>query len=188
MLSPTFAMILLNVVREFSGLNMVVDATVYEELSEDDLMVTIRVKDLLLKSVLKLMLEMKNLTAIYKEGVLLIVTKGSAVHTKTTTQIYDVRDMLFAIRDFPGPKVELTAPGAGGTPLTGATFSLDEEPTSTITEDFLVDIIQENTGGGSWDENENASVTLANGLLIVTQTTKVHKEVKRLLQLLRQYK
>ena len=177
----------LNYIREFSALNIVIDAGVMQEYSEDDLLITMKVKDLLLKSILKLMLHGKGLTAMYKEGVLLVVTKDT-IHQKTTLQLYDVRDLLFRIQDFPGPKVELTTPGAGGSPLTGATFSLDEEPKSTITEDFLVDIIQENTGDGSWDENANASISLANGLLIVTQTGRVHKEVKRLINLLRQYK
>src|SRR5579872_5987153 len=55
--------------RDFSGLNIVVDAEVYKNQSEDQLKVTLKVKDLLLKSILKLMLNSRELTAMYKEGV-----------------------------------------------------------------------------------------------------------------------
>ena len=42
--------------RDFTNLNIIVDAEVYKNQSEDQLKVTLKVKDLLLKSVLKLML------------------------------------------------------------------------------------------------------------------------------------
>jgi type II secretory pathway component GspD/PulD (secretin) len=176
----------LGFLRDFSGLNIVTDAEV-AAMGEDQLKVTLRVKDLLLKSVLKLMLSSKNLTATYKEGVILVVPKGK-VDKAVVLQIYDVRDLLVAIQDFPGPRVELVSPSAGGGgPLTGAAFTL-EEPKSTITEDFLTEMVKSNTGDRTWDENPNASITLANGMLIVSQSRRVHEEVKRLINLLRQFK
>ena len=116
--------------RDFSGLNIIVDAEVYKNQSEDQLKVTLKVKDLLLKSVLKLMLSSRELTAMYKEGVVLVVPKGK-IDKAVTLQLYDVRDLLVKIQDFAGPKVELVSPQkGGGGPLTGATFTL-EEPRST---------------------------------------------------------
>ena len=177
----------LGFLRDFSGLNLVVDAEVYTKLPEDQLKVTLRVKDLLLKSTLKLMLNSKELTATYKDGVILIVPKGK-VDKAVALQIYDVRDLLVKIPDFVGPKVELVSPTAGGAgPLAGAQFTLDE-PKSTITEDFITDMVKANTGDRTWDENPNASITLANGMLIVSQSGRVHDEIKRLINLLRQFK
>jgi len=177
----------LSFLRDFSGLNIVVDAEVSQSLGEDQLKVTMRVKELTLKSVLKLMLSSKNLTATYKEGVILIVPKGK-VDKAVVLQIYDVRDLLVKIPDFVGPKVELVSPTAGaGGPLAGAQFTLDE-PKSTITEDFITDMVKANTGDRTWDENPNASITLANGMLIVSQSGRVHDEIKRLINLLRQFK
>ena len=172
-------------IRDFSGINIVVHNSIHTEMSEDDLTITIKVKDLLLKSVLKLMLDTRGMTALYREGVLLIVPKGKAF-SSVKTKIYDIRDMLFKIRDFPGPQVELSAPG-GGPSLPGATFTLEEEPESTLPQELIEELIQETTGGETWDENENVSMSLTNGLLIVTQSAKVHREIYRLLQLLRQY-
>jgi hypothetical protein len=176
----------LNYIRDMTNINIIVDADVHTKLSEDQLKVTLKVKDLLLKSAMKLMLQAKELSCSYKEGVLIILPKDK-VNTAVVTQLYDVRDLLFKIQDFPGPKVELAAP-SGGTPLTGATFSLDSEPKSTITEDFITELVKSNTGDKSWEDNPNASITLANGILVVTQSKKVHQEVGRMLNMLRQFK
>ena len=173
--------------RDFSGLNIIVDAEVYKNQSEDQLKVTLKVKDLLLKSVLKLMLNSRELTAMYKEGVVLVVPKGK-IDKAVTLQLYDVRDLLVKIQDFAGPKVELVSPSkGGGGPLTGATFSL-EEPRSVITEEFITEMVKQNTGDKSWDENPNASINLTNGVMVVSQSKRVHEEIKRFINLLRQFK
>lgn len=177
----------LNFLRDFSGLNIVVDAEVSQKVNPDQLKITLRVKDLLLKSCLKLMLASKDLTATYKDGVILVVPKGRT-DKNVYLQIYDVRDLLVKLQDFAGPKVELVSPSkGGGGPLTGATFTL-EEPKSTITEEFITEMIKVNTGDHSWDENQAASVNLTNGMLIISQSRRVHGEIKQLLQLLRQFK
>jgi hypothetical protein len=173
--------------RDFSGLNIIVDAEVYKNQSEDQLKVTLKVKDLLLKSVLKLMLNSRELTAMYKEGVVLVVPKNK-IDKAVTLQLYDVRDLLVKIQDFAGPKVELVSPSkGGGGPLTGATFTL-EEPRSTITEEFITEMVKQNTGDKSWDENPNASINLTNGVMVVSQSKRVHEEIKRFINLLRQFK
>jgi|SRR4051812_42283099 len=173
--------------RDFTNINIIVDAEVYKNQSEDQLKVTLKVKDLLLKSVLKLMLTSRELTAMYKEGVVLIVPKGK-IDKAVTLQLYDVRDLLVKIQDFAGPKVELVSPSkGGGGPLTGATFTL-EEPRSTITEEFITEMVKQNTGDKSWDENPNASINLTNGVMVVSQSKRVHEEIKRFINLLRQFK
>jgi hypothetical protein len=178
----------LDFIREFSGLNIVVDGKVTESFSEDQLKVTMKVRDLLLKSILKLMLGPRGLTATYRDGVILIVPK-SEVDRVVHLQIYDVRDLLFKIRDFPGPTVELVSPrnAAAGGPLTGAMFTLDE-PHSVITEDFLTEMVRTCTGDNTWDENPNASITLANGRLIISQSRRIHGEIEQFINKLRQFK
>src|SRR5690349_2742334 len=120
--------------RDFTGLNILVDAEVYKTQSEDQLKITLKVKELALKSVLKLMLNSRDLTAMYKEGVVLVVPRGK-IDKAVSLQLYDVRDLLVKLQDFSGPKVELVSPQKGGQgPLVGAVFNI-EEPHSVITED-----------------------------------------------------
>src|SRR5262245_36714488 len=173
--------------RDFTGLNIIVDAEVYKSQSEDQLKVTLKVKELTLKSVLKLMLNGRELTAMYKEGVVLVVPKGK-IDKAVTLQLYDVRDLLVKIQDFNGPKVELVSPQKGTNgPLVGGVFTLDE-PKSTITEEFITEMVKQNTGDRTWDENPNASMNLTNGVLVVSQSKRVHEEIKRFINLLRQFK
>ena len=173
--------------RDFTGLNILVDAEVYKAQSEDQLKITLKVKELALKSVLKLMLNSRDLTAMYKEGVVLVVPKGK-IDKAVSLQLYDVRDLLVKLQDFSGPRVELVSPQKGGQgPLVGAVFNL-EEPHSVITEDFITEMVKQNTGDKSWDENPNASMNLTNGILVVSQSKRVHEEIKRFINLLRQFK
>jgi type II secretory pathway component GspD/PulD (secretin) len=173
--------------RDFTGLNILVDAEVYKSQSEDQLKITLKVKELALKSVLKLMLNSRDLTAMYKEGVVLVVPKGK-IDKAVSLQLYDVRDLLVKLQDFAGPKVELVSPQKGGQgPLVGAVFNL-EEPHSVLTEDFITEMVKQNTGDKTWDENPNASMNLSNGILVVSQSKRVHEEIKRFINLLRQFK
>jgi hypothetical protein len=55
-------------------------------------------------------------------------------------------------------------------------------PSGCPLEDFLVVLIRENTGDRSWDDDPRAAITLVNGMLQVTQTPRVHKEIENLLR------
>jgi len=173
-------------VQEFSGLNFHIDADVRSKVGEDQLKVTIKLKDVLLKSALKLILSPRELGCTFRDGVLFITAKDKIAAT-VATRVYDVKDLLFVIRDFAGPRVELMTPGASGA-LAGATFQLEDEPKTAVTEEFIIDLVKGNTGDKSWDDNSAASITLMNGLLVVSQSKKVHEEVRRLLDLLREFK
>ena len=50
-----------------------------------------------------------------------------------------------------------------------------------MTDDFLVMLIRSHTGERTWDSNPRAALTLRNGLLTVTQTPAVQREIEALL-------
>jgi hypothetical protein len=172
--------------QEYSGLNFHLDPDARTKDGEET-KVTIKLKEVTLKTALKLILNPRDLGCVYRDGVIVIATKAK-LGSQTVTRVYDVRDLLFRLRDFAGPRVELTVPGGAGAALAGASFTLEEEPKGEITEEFLTDLIKTNTGERSWDENSAASVSQINGLLVISQSKPVHEEIRRLLDLLRQFK
>jgi len=173
--------------QEFSGLNFHLDADARAKEGEEGSKVTIKLKDVTLKTALKLVLNPRDLGCVYRDGVILIATKAK-LGSQTVTRVYDVRDLLFRLRDFAGPRVELTVPGGAGAALAGASFTLEEEPKGELTEEFLTDLIKTNTGERSWDDNSAASISQINGLLVISQSKPVHEEIRHLLDLLRQFK
>ena len=176
----------LNVIRSYTGYNIILDPKAREEHSSD--VVTLSLKNLSVRSILKIMLGDKELTLVYRRGVLVVVPKAE-VSMKVVTKVYDVKDLLYTIRNFPGPKVELVPPdSSGGTALSGAIFDIGDDDEGTITEDFLTELIPQSTGGDSWDENENANIEVINNMLVITQSERVHQEVAALLRMLRQFK
>lgn len=172
-------------IREMTGINFVIDQKIYEEVEPDKLTITIKVDDLELRSALKLMLQMRGLTAVYRDGVLLIVTKQSQ-EENVFMKIYDVRDLLQPVRDFPGPEIALKSGDEEDSGVGADVFDVGET-NSPITTDFIVDMIKKSTGGSTWD-SDKCSIQVSNGLLIVVQSREVQTEVDHLINLLRQYK
>ncbi len=161
--------------REIADLNLFVSNKV--EGQGDNL--SIKVTDITLKSVLSLVLKPKGLTYMIKDGVLLITTQEEA-NEDVIMEIYDVRDLLYPIKDFPGVDISLATDAIGTTAVAeeggeGSVMALEE-------------IVKAHTGGKTWEENTKASCSLQNGLLVIKQTREVHKQVRRLIGQLRAYK
>jgi hypothetical protein len=167
--------------RDATGINFHVDGKCEDK---GEIKISLKVKDLPLKTVIKLMLAPHELTAVYSDGVLVLKPVSDARGTMVT-QVYDVRDLLMKIGDFPGPKVELTSAASG--PVTGIITTIEPEPATPINEDLITELIRGNTGGSTWDDPA-ASITLANGMLVVVQTKGTHREIDGMLNKLRQYR
>ena len=88
------------------------------------------------------------------------------------------------IQDFNGPTMELTSPLMK---KSGIVVDIPAEPKVNLPDDFLIDMIRVNTGSGTWDTNSKAAINLSNGMLVVSQTPAVLKEIEALLGLLGQY-
>jgi len=166
--------------QEYSGLNFHLDADARAKVDADGAKITLKLKDVSLSTALKLILNPRELGCVYRNGVIVIATRAG-LGTQTVTRVYDVRDILFQIQDFPGPKLGLKdkEPGIEFRPL--------EEPTTLFTQDILPDLIKVSTGDRAWDDS-SASIQQIGGLLVISQTRGVHDEVRRFLDLLRQYK
>jgi type II secretory pathway component GspD/PulD (secretin) len=158
--------------REISGLNLFVDAKVREK----QIVVSIKVSELTLKSVFGLLLKPHGCDTLFKDGVLMLMTKEDVADKTMRMELYDCRDILHPIQNFPGVDIDLNS-GSGVVVRDGDETSGGEVP--------IEEMVRAHTGGRSWEENPKAVVKLQNGLLVIKNTPEVHKQVRRLLDLLR---
>lgn len=170
--------------RDVTGLNLVLLARAAEK---GDYKIRLKVRELTVKSTLKLLLAGHGLTATWREGAVVILPQED-LQESVYIEMYDVRAQLVKLPDFPGPRVELVQPGKGQTtgPIVGIELLEPKDP--PVPPEFLVDLIKSNTGGQTWEQNKNAAIQMTNGMLVVTQTGPVHREIKALLGLLAQYR
>jgi len=149
--------------REVTGLNLVVLPRAAEK--EGDFKIRLRVRDLSVKSTLKLILSGKGLTVTYRDGALVVLPQED-LQDGVILEMYDVRSQLVKLQDFPGPRMELVTPKSGSGPgqiMAGIELLDPKDP--TVPPDMLVELVKDNTGARSW-ENKSASIELKNGLLV----------------------
>lgn len=170
--------------REVTGLNFVILPRAAEK--GGDFKVRLKARDLSVKSTLKLMLSGKGLAVTCRDGALVILPQED-LQENVVLEMYDVRAQLMKLQDFPGPRMELVSPrqGSPSGPITGIELLEPRDP--PVAPEFLVDLVKDNTGGRSW-ENKNVAIALNNGMLLVSQSPNVHREVKALLGKLGQYR
>jgi tetratricopeptide (TPR) repeat protein len=172
-------------IRDFTGMNIIIDAGVRDKVDLEK-QITFKVKDLVLKNVLKLLLSQYGLDFTITEEKVVLITTPDQAGGKPILELHDIRDILVKIQDFPGPKVELTSASGGGTPLTGATFTLEEPKESSVGEEQIVDLIKENIMPGTWEGQYTIEKT-PNQQLLVSHTPRAHRELREFLQKLRSY-
>ena len=158
--------------REISGLNIFVDAKVREK----NLVISLKVTEISLRSIFGLMLKPHNCDIMVKDGVLQLMTLPDIDDRTMRMEIYDCRDILYPISHFPGVDIDL------GTLAGVVTTPPDLEPSGEIP---IEEMVRAHTGGRSWEENQKAVCKMNNGLLVIKNTPEVHKQVRRLLDLLR---
>jgi type II secretory pathway component GspD/PulD (secretin) len=173
-------------IRDFSGLNIILDAAVREKVDPEKA-ITFKVKDLVLKNVLKLLLAQFQLDYRITEEKVVLLTDPKSAGGGNILELHDIRDILVKLQDFGGPRVELVSPSAGGGgPLTGATFTLDEPKESSVGEEQIVDLIKENIAPGTWEGEQSIEKT-PNQQLLVNAPPRVHRELREFLGKLRSY-
>jgi len=170
---------------EFTGVNLVVSPILREEKDESDLQVTLKLQRISVKSVLEIILDLKGLAAVYRHGVIIITTPKDA-RGKPVLRIYAIGDLTVRIKDFPAPDMMLKPSGAEDF---GAIGGIEEEGRehAFAEPEFILDLVTENTGSGSWDD-EGVSISVNRRMLVVRTYKTVHREVAALLDLLRAYR
>jgi type II secretory pathway component GspD/PulD (secretin) len=162
--------------REISDVNIFVDA----KAKEKNIVVSLKVSDLSLKSVFSLLLKPHGCDTMFRDGVLMVMTKEDVVDRTVKMQIYDCRDILYPIHDFPGVDIDLSQAGIGVQIVGQGDGDSAEVP--------IEEMVKAHTGGRSWEENQKCVCRMTNGLLVIKNTPEVHQQVLRLLNMLRRNK
>ena len=160
--------------REISGLNLFVDSKVRDK----NIVVSLKVTEISLRSILGLILKPHDCDILFKDGVLQLMTAPEVADHTMKMEIYDCRDILYPITHFPGIDLDLSASGPG--------VVLQQDPGNDSGGEIPIEeMVRAHTGGRSWEENPKAVCKMQNGLLVIKNTPAVHKQVLRLLDLLR---
>jgi len=158
--------------REISGMNIFVD----QKVRDKQLTVSIKVNEISLRSIFSLMLKPHGCGILFKDGVLQVMTLPDIDDKTMKMEIYDCRDILYPISNFPGIEMDLNA-GAGVVVTPPEDAAGSEIP--------IEELVRAHTGGRSWEENQKAVCKMQNGLLVIKNTPTVHKQIRHLLDLLR---
>ncbi len=170
-------------IRTTKGINIVVDPKVMSEFESSGKTVTLNVEDINLGNALNLLLKFHDLTYTFKNKVLYITTQEGALGN-AVLRLHDIRDLTKKLESFPGPEIELkSGDQAGGA---GPAFGEPEEGTGPIQIEELENMVKESIRPESW-ENPQFKITTIQGMLLVSHTPEVHKEISALLDDLRKY-
>lgn len=176
----------LDFLREASGLNLVFTPAAAGK--DPGAKVTLKARDLGLRTVLRLVLRPRDLGVAWRDGAFQVVTREELV-SATVLRMYDVRSHLLRIQDFKGPSMELTTTVRNDAKVVGIVVLEEDGPKEPpIGEEALLGLVKDSTGRRSWDDNPAASINVVHGILMVSQTPAVHAEIERLLAGILQYR
>jgi hypothetical protein len=164
--------------------------------------VTIKLDDVTIMRALKLILDQKNLTAVFKLGAVHIVPKDEAQNFDI--RFYDVRDLQYKLKDFKSDVTRFhqtggytgsdsgggSGSGSSGEFLNNQMFGNDSGSSNKqiiTNEKEFMKLIQGNVGSKQ-DWQGKASIKMTSGILVVNQTPEIHNEIDFLINRLRQFK
>jgi len=120
------------------------------------------------------------------DGIVMVYDKDEIVE-KTKLEIYYVESMQIAVQDNPGPSIGFAKDSSGGIGLDRSEWTKPKTKQGNFDIEELPDMIRNLTGKNNyWDRDERAVCEVRMGNLFVVAIPSVHKEIKSLLEKLRQ--
>ncbi len=173
-------------IQTTADINIVTDPKVIQNFEIEGTKVTLNVTDLKLKTALNILLEFHNLVFTFRDDVLFITDKESELAKgEAITVLHDIRDLTGQVKDFPGPKLKLEAPGENGS--TGTVFDEGEgDGDPVLTGERLTELIRSSIAPDSW-EAEDYSIAETSGQLLVINTDEVQEEIRNFLSDMRRF-
>ncbi|RME81186.1 MAG: hypothetical protein D6785_09340 [Planctomycetota bacterium] len=174
--------------RQASGLTIVLSNSAKQLVVDNNLRISsLPLPRAKLRNALEFILRVSpELTYKVKYGAVYITTKGSE-KKKMIIHYYNVSDIINDLPNFPAPKLALNAGGQGGGGAAGPGLlpeEGDEEGQTTgqgVGKEKLIELINKNIG----ESEDEGSVKISNGVLIVRKPLEAHKKIQKLLDALR---
>jgi len=140
--------------------------------------ISLRLVGVTAANALRTVLEVTDLGAVVRHGVLMITTREDA-RGKPVLRLYYIADLTQRLRDFPGPELGLpTANREAAPPADTASREVFSDP------EALKELVTKSTGAETWQQ-PGISIAATTRVLIVRQYAEVHREIARLLGELR---
>jgi type II secretory pathway component GspD/PulD (secretin) len=169
--------------QNLTKVNMILDPVAIKDVG--DAPITLRVSQMKLELALDWILRLAGLQYMLKDNAIFI-SKPENLTTDIALKIYDVRDLIMKVPNFPGPDFALdlgtNAFGQGG--LGGIAISTQEQDEG-VTVESLSDMISTRIKPESWSPDLGTSIEQSNGKLIVMQRPEIHRMIDKLLSSLR---
>ena len=165
-------------VRRLAGFNVIVSPVLQNKGVDGIRPLTMALKDVSLKQVADLVAQLSGTKLKYADGILQFTTPQDA-RGKPVLKIYSIGDVTMPLRNFPGPDLNLRPSNS----------DFEDEPESEVpsawsSPDKIVEMIQKLCGEETWTDAD-VSISADQNKLIVRQYPEVHREIGRLIMLLR---
>jgi len=170
-------------IRSTKSMNIVVDPQVTSDFESEGRTVNLQVEELNLGDAVNILMRFHNLTYTYRNKVLFITTQEGALGD-AVMRLHDVRDLTRKLENFKGPDLELkSGDSMGAAPPMFEEDTMMEDP---IDVSSIQDMIREAVSPDSWDQGDYR-MTQIHGMLLVSHTPEIHREIAKLLDDLRKY-
>lgn len=165
-------------VRQLAGFNVIVSPVLQNKGVDGIRPLTMSLRDVTLKQVVDLVAQLSGTKLKYSDGILQFTTPQDA-RGKPVLKIYSIGDVTMPLRNFPGPDLNLRPSNS----------DFEDEPESEVpsawsSSDKIVEMIQKLCGEETWTDAD-VSISADQNKLIVRQYPEVHREIARLIMLLR---
>ena len=163
----------------YTHVNFVVSRAVRDDIDEEVKEINLSIKnEMPVSTILDIMEDLMGgeVRFVIRHGAVNVVTAEEA-STNTLTLQYEVRDIVRPPKDFVLPETNLSPSGG----IDYEDEDLPEVEAAILTEDELLETIQETIEPDSWD-GDTRSATIENGTLIIHHSPEVHQAVAELLK------
>jgi len=168
-------------IQDMTGLNIVIDPNI-----DATQTITLKLDNVLLKDALELICKQLDLQYGFRESVIWIGQKGERME-KLVLEIYNVSDIVAQLTHWKEPDIKILNPEEAAGPGGGGGFGGEEEEEEEGEWGIepLVELIKKAIGEER-AEAEGCSIEPHRGQIVVVNTPSVHRQIRRVLDRLRQ--